>query len=315
MPGYSLDGLREVDRSLARAFASDEHQVLARSGDLRKLALASERIAASSPAAACALESAILDWLARREHTSLAELLAEGPPQRKEVEVNVVATPVDLAAGTLADKAARAWADGHRTFKLKVAREGAEKAELAAAEALRTALPEMTLRLDANCGWEPTEVAAMLAKFSPFRPVFCEQPSPVGTLVGLRDLPLPFAADESARSASEVNALLSPTKHSDLAALVLKPMALGGALRCFALGQAAARARVPLVVTHLMDGPLSAALSAELASALPGTVLASGLAVHPNLSAWSVDVPQLRGAAAGSAGCDGLGLQLESVPT
>jgi L-alanine-DL-glutamate epimerase-like enolase superfamily enzyme len=283
--------------------------------DIEKLALSSERIASASPAAACALECAVLDWLARREGISLAALLADGRELREEVEVNVVATPVDLAAGTLVEKAVQAWDAGYRAFKLKVARPGSEVAELRAAEALRDSLPEMTLRLDANCGWDVSEVPTKLSDFSPFCPAFCEQPSPVGTLASLRNLPTPFAADESVRSAGELNTLLKPSAHSELAALVLKPMALGGALRCLAIGQAAAHAGVPLVVTHLMDGPLSAALSAELASALPGRVLASGLAMHPNLQAWAVSIPQLRGARAGSAGLPGLGLKLETVPT
>jgi L-alanine-DL-glutamate epimerase-like enolase superfamily enzyme len=315
MPGYSLDTLAEVDRALDRAVSSRELEVVARDGDLQALGRASDRIAEVSPAAACGLETAVLDWIAQRMQVSVAELLADGAPIR-EVAVNRVATPVDLATGALATQARVAWDAGYRTFKLKVARPASESAELAAADWLRANFPDqMELRLDANGGWAPAEFEPLLARFSAFSPSFCEQPTPVGTLSSLPTTPVPFAADESCRNSDEVHQLLLPSPHPSLAALVLKPMALGGALRCLAIAQAAARAGVPIVVTHLLDGPVSAAISAELAAALPGEVLACGLAGHPNLTSWGVDVPQLRGPLAGSAGRPGLGIVLESVPT
>ena len=315
MPGYSLDTLAEVDRALKRAFTSQEHAALLRSEDFEGLARASERIAATSPSAACALETAVLDWIARKRGEPVAELLSDGTPLR-EVNVNRVATPVDLTNGTLLAQAESAWSEGYRTFKLKVARAGSEHAEHQAAGMLRERLPDaMELRLDANGGWTPDVVNERLARFAQFEPSFCEQPTPVGSLRNLASTPVPFAADESCRSADEVHGLLVPRPHPSLAGLVLKPMALGGALRCIAIAQAAQRAKVPVVVTHLLDGPVSAALSAELAAALPGRVLACGLATHPNLLAWGVEIAQLCGPFARSAGRPGLGLEVSEVPT
>lgn len=314
MPGYSLDTVEEVDRALTRATSSSELERLAQVGDIEAIALASERIAASSPAAACALETALLDWMARTRSEPVAALLADGRALR-EVAVNRVVTPTQLDLDSLVANAADAWESGYRAFKLKVARRGAAAAERAAARALRTALPaEMELRLDANGGWEPSAAPNELRAYADCAPRFCEQPTPVGTLPALPRLTIPFAADESCRNAAEVHALLTPTRHPSLAAIVLKPMALGGALRCLALAQAADRADVPVVVTHLLDGPLSAALSAELAAAAPGEVLACGLAQHPNLDAWRVTVPQLRGPTARSAGVPGLGIRVDEVP-
>ena len=315
MPGYSLDSMSEVDRALERGMASAELPNLAVRGDIEGIARTSERIAATSPAAACALETALLDWMSKKAEEPLAVFLADGGPV-DDVAVNRVVTPVQLGMSSLVADALAAWDSGYRAFKLKVARPDAAGAELDAARALRRALPSaMELRLDANGGWPPPAVSDELARFADLGVRFCEQPTPVGTLASLSTTPIPFAADESCRSADEVHRLLVPTPHVSLAALVLKPMALGGALRCFALAQAAHRASVPVVFTHLLDGPISAALSAELAAAVPGEVLACGLDRHPNLSLWRADVPQLRGPVAGSGNRPGLGISVDRVPS
>ena len=81
-------------------------------------------------------------------------------------------------------------------------------------------------------------------------------------------------------------------------AVVLKPMRLGGAVRCMQIAAAARAVGIEPVVTHMMDGPIALAAARALAFALQ-PALACGLAAHDALGSWPVPVhPHLRGAVA-----------------
>ena len=92
---------------------------------------------------------------------------------------------------------------------------------------------------------------------------------------------VPVALDESLQGGDSL--VTSLLEAGVCQALVLKPMALGGILRCLHLARLAARHGVGVVVTHLFDGPVALAAATELALALPGRVLACGLDLHPGL--------------------------------
>ncbi len=143
-------------------------------------------------------------------------------------------------------------------FKVKIGVPGDH--ELLAA--LRARFPSVPLRLDAN------GVRLPLEDYARYRPELIEEPADVHAS------PFPVALDESLQHLGQAELrALAPRVH----ALVLKPMTLGGALRCLELARLAAELGLSVCVSHLHDGPVARAATLALAQALPGRVLACGI--------------------------------------
>jgi o-succinylbenzoate synthase len=312
LPGYRDDTLDQAAAALETALAAP--LALALDGPLdRELdALLDARglTAAAAPAARFALETALLDLGAQRAGVSLAALLTDGAPSAR----------VPLAALTLGEPdqisaaVERGRATGISTFKLKVGARGRFDAECALLASLRARHRDaIALRLDANGAWQLTEAPNKLATLAAFAPELVEQPVAASELCALADAPVPIAADESVRGGdAAIDALLATPA---VTALVLKPMALGGALRCRAIARRASARGRAVIVSHLFDGPIALAAAAELARALGGS-LAAGLAPHAGLDAWPpVAVPQLARDAIVAAPGPGLGVALPAGAT
>jgi L-alanine-DL-glutamate epimerase-like enolase superfamily enzyme len=172
---------------------------------------------------------------------------------------------------------------------------------------VRAALgPRAALRLDANGAWSRAEAPVRLAALVRFRPEFVEQPVPADQLPGLRDAPVPLAADETLALEGGL-ARLRAEGGAQVASL--KPTVLGGLLRCRALAAEAFGSGMQVVVSHALEGPIALAAAAELALSLQPAPLACGLAPHAGLEAWpDVAVKQLAGNAIVPAPVRGLGL-------
>ncbi len=97
--------------------------------------------------------------------------------------------------------------------------------------------------------------------------------------------PVPIAVDESLHGPHPEALLEALLRAKRCSVVVLKPAALGGALRCIALARLARHHGAAVVVSHLFDGPVALAAAAELALALGGS-RAAGLALHGGLSAF-----------------------------
>jgi o-succinylbenzoate synthase len=267
----------------------------------------------STPTARFALETALLDLLARRRGISVATLLAGGSALR-EVPVNalLIAEPPE----DLAERAARLAGLGYRAIKIKLrARDevGFDR-ELAALHAVRARLPlPFEIRLDPNGAWSIAEARRRLAALAPIAPRYVEQPVVAADLVELGRCAVPWAADESLANETDHARLLDDT---GCAALVLKPAILGGLLVARGLALAAHAHGKQAVVTHFFDGPVALAAVAELALSLPAPVLAAGLDPHDRLGDWPpVVVPQLaRRGVVIAASTPGLGLDLALDP-
>ncbi len=311
MPGYNADSLDACRAALHKHATPGPWTEAIAASNIKQVQTLSAVVSRESPAAACGLEMAALDHIARRNSEPVGALLARcaGTNNLRRVPVNGVIPPGSFDEAM--EYAVEAFALGIRCVKLKVGRD--LDRELQVATALRAAFGDrLAIRLDANGLWAPDEAAQHLARFAPMAPEFCEQPVRAGALKHFANSPIPWAADESCGHA-ELDGLLA-TPNPQLAAVVLKPMALGGALRCIAIAARAATRSVDTVITHFLDGPLGLAYAAELAAALPGNVRTSGLAKHPGLGAWETTPPQVGDIDAGSCNAPGLGMVIHRVP-
>ncbi|MFQ5515004.1 MAG: mandelate racemase/muconate lactonizing enzyme family protein [Myxococcota bacterium] len=227
------------------------------------------------PAAACALDQALLDLDARQRGLPLARSLGASPPY--SVDVNAL-----LGADPLAETlrvAEEALTRGYQTLKLKITSREEARARLEALRRLADSTASgIRIRIDANGAWTRQLALDILAEIARFDIELVEQPVAADDLEGLacvhRASPIPVAADESLALPEGRSAALDGKLAS---ILVLKPMVLGGSSACASLAEAARRRGLRVLVTTTLEGPVGTAHAAHLACAIADRDLACGL--------------------------------------
>ncbi len=206
------------------------------------------------------------------------------------------------------EAARRAARRGIGSIKLKIGRPGRADEEDRAIAEIRRALPAIELRLDANGALEPATARARLAGLAAYGVRWIEEPVATVMLAGLLPAPVPVALDESLPALAG-EPLADLLERRLVAALVCKPALLGGASSGLALGFLAGLSGVPVVVTHLFDGPVALAASAHLQLALPPGRRFAGLDRHTALAAYPpVALPMLGDAIISALPTPGLGV-------
>lgn len=151
--------------------------------------------------ARCALDLALHDRIARRRALPLWRLLDLPEPRTLPTSFTIaIAEPGEMARLAAA-------ARGYPILKIKLGSDD-DAARLAA---VRAARPDAVLRADANAGWSPSEAVARLAELERFGLEMVEQPVAKDDIAGMgyvqAHTPLPVIADESLRSAADLEAL------------------------------------------------------------------------------------------------------------
>ncbi len=277
LPGYSTETLNDCRSALASVQRADRPP---------------ENPLPS--AAQFALDTALLDLESRRRHRPTWSLLATEVPARLPLcKVLHAQDP-----GALRDETVEASEHGYCCFKLKIGID--TKADVARCQAIRHLSPAAEIRLDANRAFSRQEVPQRLAPFRELDCAFVEEPwSDLQLAVGAANLlplcetsPLPVALDESLRQPGAGYTVRHAAERIQLGALVLKPMALGGITPVRKFAAMGRNLGVPVVLSHLFDGPLALAAAQALALAFGTPEVAAGLAPHRGLSAWDpTDLP------------------------
>ncbi|MCB2203418.1 o-succinylbenzoate synthase [bacterium] len=236
---------------------------------------------AQAPTARFAAESALRDFIARREGISLAAQLSGEQPGNVAHEGRIPLNAV-VGGGSAQEAAAAAGAAveaGFRCIKMKVGAADLEEDE-ERLRAVRMVLPaDMPLRLDANGAWDFGEAEEAMRLFAPYGIEYIEQPVPaeeVDELAALAGLAIiPVAADESTTNPTVARELL---QREAVHVLVLKPMAMGGLQRVRTLALEAYAKGIDVVLTSLIDGAVGRSAVARLAASLPFPLRSQGLA-------------------------------------
>ncbi|QIR70798.1 o-succinylbenzoate synthase [Kocuria sp. KD4] len=207
-------------------------------------------------------------------------------PVRTRVPVNatVPAVPAERVPEVLAG-----YGGAVHAVKIKVAERGQSLADdVARVAAVRAALPDAQLRVDANMGWSEDDAVCALTTLSEFELAYAEQP--VATVPGLANVrrrlrdagnKLLIAADESVRKAQDPLAV-ARADAADL--IVVKVAPLGGVRRALEI---VAQAGLPAVVSSAIDSSVGIRAGVALAAALPELPYACGLGT---LSLMTADV-------------------------
>ncbi len=279
LPGFSAESLTDVSRDLDRARDVLRSTVLPLEGDAEK---ALEHVFAELglfvPSARFAVETAVLDLRAR----------LRGEPLWRQLGGTAAVDPVSISALLVGDDPAEiatavrdALARGIHTGKLKVGRPGAMAAELDAAVAARRAGgAAFRLRLDANGAWKTDEAQAALAAFASVDPELVEEPVGGDDWLAMGRSPVPVALDESGVGVEGARRFATLIQDRRCDALVIKLSIAGGFLAGAAMARHAAKANVPLIVTHMFEGPIATAAAAAFALAYGSRTHAAGLDVR-----------------------------------
>ncbi len=172
-------------------------QILAQSSPPDRAALASTLPAG---AARNALDCALWDLDAKRLGQSVTAMIGLAPPAP-------LLTAYTISLGTPEAMATKAQAHADKPLlKLKLG----GRDDVTRLMAVRTARPDARIIVDANEGWRPEILPAMLDAAATARVELIEQPLPAGDDSALdgRDRRVPICADESVHTAADLPALV-----------------------------------------------------------------------------------------------------------
>lgn len=163
--------------------------------------------------------------------------------------------------------------------KIKVAERGQGLADdVARVHAVREALPDAAIRVDANGGWDLDQAVEALGTLSAVDLEYAEQPVP--TIEGLAEVrrrltaagtPVLIAADESVRKEDDP---LRVARAGAADLIVVKVAPLGGVARALEIVE---QAGLPAVVSSALDTSVGIRAGLALAAALPSLPYACGL--------------------------------------
>ncbi|WP_423184923.1 o-succinylbenzoate synthase [Arthrobacter sp. NyZ413] len=163
--------------------------------------------------------------------------------------------------------------------KVKVAERGQELADdVARVTAVRDALPDAAIRVDANAGWDVPQAVEALGRLSAVGLEYAEQPVPhieglaeVRRRLAQQGTPVPIAADESVRKEDDP---LKVARAGAADLIVVKVAPLGGVRRALDI---VAQAGLPAVVSSALDTSVGIRAGLALAASLPELPYACGL--------------------------------------
>lgn len=283
----SLETLNSITPNLLNSLAPD---VLNKLPDM-----------ASTPAARCALESALLDLITKKQATPLHKWMNSQSKSAIKVNASVGA----LNEG-LNDRIAAAIGQGYLLLKLKVGVSAATQ-ELDLLNLLCSNLPDQAmLRLDANRAWDFATAQDFLHEIRQMPIESVEEPlfqPDTNLLQQLQDAThITLALDESVAELKIADLSLLQPLHR----IILKPMVLGGALPALHLGQRAHSLGIETVVTSTIDSAAGVWAATQLAAALdPERKLHHGVATSdwleqdlgkgPNSKNGCITLPQTPG--------------------
>ncbi|TDD45203.1 O-succinylbenzoate synthase [Kribbella antibiotica] len=181
-------------------------------------------------------------------------------------------------------------ASGCRTAKVKVAEPGQTLADdIARVEAVRDAIGDGQVRIDANGLWSVDEALHALKQLSRFDLEYVEQPCmAVEDLAAVRRrTDVLVAADESIRRAEDP-LLVKKLEAADIAVLKVQP--IGGVRACLEIAE---QIGLPVVVSSALETSVGIAAGVALAAALPELPYACGLATVSMFTSEVVSDPLL----------------------
>ena len=157
---------------------------------------------------------------------------------------------------------------GHPIIYLKVGID--PDRDVAATRAVRAAIGETRLRLDANEAWDPATALRMIARLAPFDVEYIEQPTPSTSLEALgqvaRHSPIAIGADQSVFTLNEVYRAVSGA-HAHM--IAVGPREMGGLRPMMKAAALAEAAGLKLCIHSSMTTGITTVAEHHLGRAIP----------------------------------------------
>ena len=225
-----------------------------------------QRVLVGNSGAHSAVQMALLDAACRASKRKLIDVVLAKPAR-------IAVRPMWLLGNATVEEdiaeAKAKQAAGIHVFKLKI---GVKPLgiEIAAAHAIRAALPDATLCADANCGLTLAAAKRYAARTREAQLIFIEQPLPADDLAGLKALAratkTPIGMDESIHSLSDVEAV----KRAGARGVSLKLIKLGGFREAVAAGRLCRTLGLKInVAAKIAESSIGTAAAVHLACAVP----------------------------------------------
>jgi o-succinylbenzoate synthase len=216
-----------------------------------------------------ALEIALFDLKAKAEKLPLYRLLG-GSKTTFKTDITI---SMDKTEKMISD-ALHAVSIGYDTLKIKIGDDPVKDSERIIA--IYNALPkEITLRLDANQGWEAHEAITLLQKIESYGIIaeFIEQPVRADDIEGLKQIKdavkTPLLADESVFSLSDAKRLL---ERDAVDYINIKLDKCGGISKALELAELCRKYGVKCMLGCMLEGPIAIAGALHVASAKAETI-------------------------------------------
>ena len=213
-----------------------------------------------------AIEMALLDAACRANKNRLIDIACAKPARTS------VAPMWLLGNATVEEDIAEARVklrEGFNFFKLKI---GVKPLgiEIAAAHAIREALPKATLCADANCGLTTAAAKRYAERTREAELAFIEQPLSAGDLTGLKALAratkTPIGMDESIHSLADIEAV----RRAGAKGVSLKLIKLNGFREAYAAGKLCQKLDLKInVAAKIAESSIGTAAAVHLACAVP----------------------------------------------
>ena len=211
--------------------------------------------------AKAAVDMALYDLAAMQQQQNLLEYLG-GEPIMLETAVTISLNPVEK----MVEDAGIAYGRGYHILKIKVGGDDGE--DLARIRAIRKALPQAKLLIDANQAWSVRETLKIIKALEPLNIELIEQPVRGDDLEGLKEItaqsPVPILADEAVFSLDDAKRVISQ-KAAHL--INIKLMKCGGISKAIEIIEYCQNQNIKCMMGSMLEGPTSIALTTQLVMA------------------------------------------------
>lgn len=219
LPGFSRESIDQVLPVLKLNKSHIEKSI--KDGDETRFIYLLKQIH-TFPSLFFGLDTLFHDYRAKLTNQPLRQYLFPGSPDR--IKANAV---IGMTSETEALKTAKKYSmEGFDTIKLKVGADFEKEKQII--KTLRTGLPEIKIRLDANQSWKVEQAIENLNVLEPFEIEYCEQPVHKDDFEGLKKVSsssgIKIAADESLGNKKDAERL---AKRGAVHFFILKPMVFG----------------------------------------------------------------------------------------
>lgn len=250
--------------------------------------------------ARCAIETALFDALGRSRGHSIVSML--GGPVRTRLELSG-SIGIDEPA-VMAEKAATLVAAGYRTIKIKVGTPDLAKDLIRVREVRKAVGDGVSIRLDANAGFSPTDALTFIRGLADLAIEYVEQPVAAEHLDAMAKFTrrgiVPILADESVHTPEDAYRVIAA---GAVDAIKIKISKVGGYIPARKIIDIAEAAGIKLVIGQGICSSLEAAAEAHLACAYPhvypvaemvGPTKLKGDLIEPGLDLHSgyLDLPE-----------------------